>query len=230
MDSQNWLMTSLELGWNISQGLPREGKLFHWAALSSPRSVTITPHQTRSLGHKYIHDYGKNTNNASNTSWNQYFTKGISLTRHFSQFRKHISTCKNRIILYPIKSSYIYMNTKLNFSSFMSPPNAKIILNRGDIYGLHTLGLPTIYISCSQQFVVIFISFNKTPIINCFITIGWRQFATAALVNFTPCNRVCGSEFINKVLPPGEKLFGNFCWDLSNPGRCLIDPRIVSPR
>ena len=35
MDSQNWLMTSLELGWNISQGLPREGKLFHWAALLS---------------------------------------------------------------------------------------------------------------------------------------------------------------------------------------------------
>ena len=66
------------------------------------------------------------------------------------------------------------MNIKLNFSTFMSPPNAKIILNRGDIYGLHTLGLglPTIYISCSPQFVVIFISFNKTKIINCFITIG----------------------------------------------------------
>ena len=61
---------------------------------------------------------------------------------------------------------------KTLFSSFMSPSNAKMVQNRGDIYCLHTPGLPTIYISCSQQFVVIFISFNKTLIINCFITIG----------------------------------------------------------
>ena len=162
MDSQNWLMTSLELGWNISQGLPREGKLFHWAALLS------------SLRH--YHSTSDLITGTQIHSWKMYEDK------------QWIGT----LISQAYTILHIYRNLKLDFSSFMSPSSAKMIQNRGDIYGLHTLGLPTIYISCLQQFVVIFISFNKTPIINCFITIGWRQFATATFVNFTPCNSVCG--------------------------------------
>ena len=194
MDSQNWLMTSLELGWNISQGLPREGKLFHWAALLSSlrhyRSTSDLITRTQIHSRKMYED---------KQWWGTLISQPHLLytTLHLQEF----------------KTSFFII-----YESFQCKNDSE---QRRYLWLAYSTWLPTIYISCSQQFVVIFISFNKTLIINCFITIGWRQFATAALVNFTPCNRVCGSEFINKVLPPAEKLFGNFCWDLSDPRRGL---------